>query len=99
MAAHKKKIAGRERLTALDGCRHRRTQFISDQNGGLRRTISSMVERNEPVLAGVVAVCTANESWQTSHSMGWDTSNQRMAPATKLNISQFPEAIDSTRNY
>lgn len=41
-------------------------------------------------LAGVVAVCMANESWRTSQMMGWDQENQRMAPAQALNLSHLP---------
>ena len=40
-------------------------------------------------LAGVVAVCMANESWHTSQMMGWDQEKQRMAPAQTLNFSHL----------
>jgi predicted dehydrogenase len=40
-------------------------------------------------LAGVVAVCMANESWRTSQMMGWDQEKQRMAPAHTLNLSHL----------
>lgn len=40
-------------------------------------------------LAGVVAVCMANESWRTSQMMGWDQEKQRMAPAQTLNLSHL----------
>lgn len=42
-------------------------------------------------LAGVVAACMANESWRTSRVMGWDQTNERMAPADTLNLSHLPE--------
>lgn len=35
-------------------------------------------------LAGVAAVCMANESWRTGQMMGWDTTQRRMAPASSL---------------
>lgn len=38
-------------------------------------------------LAGVAAVCMANESWRTSQMMGWDDEHKRMAPANTLNLS------------
>jgi predicted dehydrogenase len=43
-------------------------------------------------LAGVVAVCMANESWRTSRMMGWDSTNQRMSPADSLELSHSPES-------
>jgi predicted dehydrogenase len=43
-------------------------------------------------LAGVVAVNMANESWRTSKMIGWDTANEKMAPADTLNLSHSPEA-------
>jgi predicted dehydrogenase len=46
-------------------------------------------------LAGVVAVCMANHSWRTGQMMGWDTENQRMAPADTLDLSHFPETDGS----
>ncbi|MCA9175065.1 MAG: Gfo/Idh/MocA family oxidoreductase [Planctomycetales bacterium] len=42
-------------------------------------------------LAGVVAVNMANESWATGQMMGWDTKNQRMAPANTLDLGHEPE--------
>ena len=41
-------------------------------------------------LAGVVAVCMANESWRTSQMMGWDTNTERMVPAHGVNLGHFP---------
>jgi len=41
-------------------------------------------------LAGVVAVCMANESWRSSQMMGWDEQHERMAPANTLNLSHLP---------
>jgi hypothetical protein len=35
-------------------------------------------------LAGVVAVCMANESWRSGRMMGWDEKNARMIPADQL---------------
>ena len=42
-------------------------------------------------LAGVVAVCMANESWRTGQMMGWDTEKQQMVPADTLPFNPFPE--------
>lgn len=44
-------------------------------------------------LAGVVAVCMANESWRTSQMMGWDQAAERMAPAHSLNLGHRPVEI------
>ncbi len=44
-------------------------------------------------LAGVVAVCMANESWRSSQMMGWDRENERMVPANTLDLSHLPEPI------
>jgi hypothetical protein len=41
-------------------------------------------------LAGVVAVCMANESWRTNQMMGWDEVHQRAVPAHTLNLSHVP---------
>lgn len=38
-------------------------------------------------LAGVLAVCMANESWRTGQMMGWDEANQKMAPAHTLDVN------------
>ena len=35
-------------------------------------------------LAGVVAVCMANESWRTGRMMAWDETNQKMTPADQM---------------
>ncbi|WP_339683473.1 Gfo/Idh/MocA family oxidoreductase [Gimesia maris] len=43
-------------------------------------------------LAGVVAVNMANESWRSGQMMGWDTENEKMAPANTLELSHFPES-------
>jgi len=60
------------------------------------------LRNNEPLncpidlaLAGQVAVCMANESWRTSQVMGWDESNERMVPATTLDLSHFPDKPSS----
>ncbi len=42
-------------------------------------------------LAGVVAVCMANESWRTSQMMGWDAKNERMVPANTLEFNPYPD--------
>jgi predicted dehydrogenase len=42
-------------------------------------------------LAGVVAVCMANESWRTGKMMGWDAANEKAVPADTLNLSHLPE--------
>lgn len=41
-------------------------------------------------VAGVVAVCMANESWRTSQMMGWDSAAARMAPANQLKLGHLP---------
>ena len=42
-------------------------------------------------MAGVVAVNMANESWRSGQMMGWDTQNERMAPANTLELSHSPD--------
>jgi predicted dehydrogenase len=42
-------------------------------------------------LAGVIAVCMANESWRTGRMMGWDKHNERMAPVDTLDLAHSPE--------
>lgn len=42
-------------------------------------------------MAGVVAVNMANESWRTSQMMGWDTKNEKMVPASTLELGHTPE--------
>jgi predicted dehydrogenase len=44
-------------------------------------------------MAGVAAVCMANESWRTGQMMAWDEKNERMAPANTLELSHFPEDV------
>jgi predicted dehydrogenase len=46
-------------------------------------------------LAGVVAVCMANESWRSGQMMGWDTTNERMAPAHTIQKSDAPTSVRS----
>lgn len=41
-------------------------------------------------LAGVVAVCMANESWCSNQMMGWDDENKRMVPAHTLKLDHLP---------
>ena len=43
-------------------------------------------------MAGVAAVCMANESWRSGRMMAWDTSQQKMAAADSLQLSHLPEA-------
>jgi hypothetical protein len=42
-------------------------------------------------LAGVVAVCMANESWRTGRMMGWDESKQKAVPADTLGYDPVPK--------
>jgi predicted dehydrogenase len=42
-------------------------------------------------MAGVAAVCMANESWRTSKVMAWDAKNETMVPADTLELSHLPE--------
>ncbi len=42
-------------------------------------------------LAGVAAVCMANESWRTGRMMAWDKEQEKMVPADSLELSHFPE--------
>ncbi|MGE3316508.1 MAG: Gfo/Idh/MocA family protein [Planctomycetaceae bacterium] len=42
-------------------------------------------------MAGVAAVCMANESWRTGKMMAWDKENEKMVPADTLELSHFPE--------
>lgn len=43
-------------------------------------------------MAGVSAVCMANESWRTGRMMAWDKENQKMVPADTLDLPKTPEA-------
>jgi hypothetical protein len=44
-------------------------------------------------MAGVVAVCMANEAWRTGQMMAWDDDNQRMVAAATLPVQNFfPES-------
>lgn len=43
-------------------------------------------------LAGVVAVCMANESWRSGRMMAWDEAAEDMIPADQLDWSPIPEA-------
>jgi predicted dehydrogenase len=43
-------------------------------------------------MAGVAAVCMANESWRTNQVMAWDETNHRMAPAHALKLKQPPQS-------
>lgn len=42
-------------------------------------------------MAGVSAVCMANESWRTGRMMAWDAKNQKAVPADTLNLPHTPE--------
>jgi predicted dehydrogenase len=42
-------------------------------------------------MAGVAAVCMANESWRTNQMMAWDAKTETMVPANTLELSHLPE--------
>ncbi len=42
-------------------------------------------------LAGMAAVCMANESWRSGRMMAWDKKNEKMVPADTLELSHRPE--------
>lgn len=42
-------------------------------------------------MAGVVAVCMANQSWRSGQMMGWDAENERAVPANTLKFNPYPE--------
>lgn len=42
-------------------------------------------------MAGVVAVCMANQSWRSGQMMGWDKAKECMVPANTLEFSPYPE--------
>ena len=42
-------------------------------------------------MAGVSAVCMANESWRTGQMMAWDEKNEKMVAADTLKLSNRPE--------
>jgi hypothetical protein len=42
-------------------------------------------------MAGVVAVCMANQSWRSGQMMGWDAKNERVVPANTLDFNPYPE--------
>lgn len=42
-------------------------------------------------LAGVAAVCMANESWRSGRMMAWDKKTEKMVPADTLELSHLPE--------
>lgn len=51
-------------------------------------------ELNCPVelgMAGVAAVCMANESWRSGQMIGWDKVKQKMVPANTLETNHYPE--------
>ena len=47
-------------------------------------------------LAGVVAVCMANQSWCTGQMMGWDPKRDRVVPASTLKFDPYPEKTASS---
>ncbi len=42
-------------------------------------------------IAGVAAVCMANESWRSGRMMAWDKENEKMVPADTLKHNPYPE--------
>lgn len=42
-------------------------------------------------MAGVMAVCMANESWRTSQMIAWDAEKEQMVPANTLQLSHEPD--------
>lgn len=42
-------------------------------------------------MAGVVAVCMANQSWRTGQMIGWDAKKECMVPANTLEFNPYPE--------
>ncbi|MGW8257634.1 MAG: Gfo/Idh/MocA family protein [Thermoguttaceae bacterium] len=48
-------------------------------------------------LAGVVAVCMANQSWRTGQMMGWDSQGQCMVPANTLKFNPYPQKTTKLR--
>ena len=68
---------------------------IELHHGNLQRAIRDGEPLNCPVelgMAGVSAVCMANESWRTGQMMGWDSENMKMVPANTLDLSHRPES-------
>ena len=61
---------------------------INLHHSNLHAAIRSGAELNCPVdlgMAGVSAVCMANESWRTGQMMGWDPKLEQMVPASQIN--------------
>lgn len=46
-------------------------------------------------LAGVVAVCMANDSWRSGKMLGWDEAKQRVVPADTLGFDPVPKQSES----
>ena len=44
-------------------------------------------------MAGVAAVCMANESWRSNQMMAWDADNQKMVAASGLDLSHRAESV------
>jgi predicted dehydrogenase len=73
-------------------------ESIYKHHSNLHDHLRNGVPLNCPVdlgMAGVVAVCMANESWRTGQMMAWDRDKERMVPANTLPVQNyFPEASD-----
>ena len=60
---------------------------INLHHTNLHTAIRDGAELNCPVelgMAGVSAVCMANESWRTGQMMGWDPKLEKMVPASQV---------------
>ena len=60
---------------------------INLHHSNLHAAIRDGAELNCPVelgMAGVSAVCMANESWRTGQMMGWDPKLEKMVPASQV---------------
>ena len=67
---------------------------ISLHHSNLHRHLREGEPLNCPVelgLAGVVAVCMANDSWQQSTMLAWDAEQERVVPAHELDLPHVPE--------
>ena len=70
-------------------------ESIHKHHSNLHNHLRDGAPLNCPVdlgMAGVVAVCMANESWRTGQMMAWDDDKERMVPAARLPVqNHFPE--------
>ena len=67
---------------------------INLHHSNLHRHLRDGEELNCPSdlgMAGVSAVCMANESWRSGQMMGWDEDKQAMVPANQLQIDHRPQ--------